>query len=153
MSRVQFKEVVPVRGDRRDLRRRLRVVLRAIRAEQKEAVTRELRALSKGRVPLVRLRPGSSEGAVIVEFSGDVRFLLSVRDCRAEMRRLERRALRGDTYLERAQPCFGRSWYWLWFLSWDGREEIFAKVAPFAGVPPTPHRERHRLSRLLPRRW
>ncbi|MGH9057213.1 MAG: hypothetical protein ACRDYY_15340 [Acidimicrobiales bacterium] len=151
--RIRFKEVVPLRGDRRDLRRRRRAVLRAIRAERKEAVTQELQELSKGRVPLVRLRPGPGDGAVIVEFTGDVRFLLTVRDCRAELRRLERRAMRGDVYLERVHPCFGRSWYWLWFLSWDGREELFAKVTPFADLPPATHRERRRLSRLLPRGW
>lgn len=134
--RIRFKKAIPVRRDRRELRRRLRLAARAEQAEQRVEMTRVLRRLSEQHVPVLRMRPGAEVGKEIVEFRDGTQLLLEVRDGTVAVRRLERGIPRSRAFLERVQPCFGVCWYRLWFLSPSGGklEEVLARVAPFTDV-------------------
>jgi hypothetical protein len=111
-SRVRFSEAVPLCSDRRDLRRRLRAVGRAARAERKRRVTAGLSALSSRRVPISAVSQGAL-GDELIEFSDGTRIWLEVRDGTAALRRLAAQLGHSDLYLRRVEPCFGYSWYQL----------------------------------------
>jgi hypothetical protein len=111
-SRVRFSEAVPLRSDRRELRRRLRAVGRAARAERKRRVTAGLSALSRRRVRISSVSKGVL-GDELLEFSDGTRIWLEVRDGAAALRRLAVQSGRSNLYLRRVEPCFGCSWYQL----------------------------------------
>jgi len=113
-SRVRFSEAVPLRSDRRDLRRQLRAALRTSRAERKRRTTAGLSALASRRVRIASVTPGEL-GDQLIEFADGTRLRLEVRHGTTALRRLAVRAACQDFYLGRIEPCFGCCWYKLGF--------------------------------------
>jgi len=123
-KRVRFRDAVPVRRDRRDLRRQFRRAARAVTAERKAATTALLWRLSANRVPLSAVTPGARDSERIVEFSDGTRLLLAARH--------EQGACWPPVWLAQARPGFTRHWFRLWFASASraGLVEVRAAVAP-----------------------
>ncbi len=115
-QRVGFSDAVPLRADRRELRRRLSAVVRASRADRRRRITAGLSALARRRVRITAVHPGVV-GDELVEFADGSRVWLDVRDGSAELRRLAALSTCRDLYLRRVEPCFGCSWYQLAFAS------------------------------------
>lgn len=131
-TRIRFRDAVPVRRDRRDLRRQFRRAARATTAEQKTETTALLDRLS-GRMPLAEISPGPRARDGIIEFLDGTRLHLITRHG-ASMRRLSQwhRAARAPVWLVRAHPSFTRRWFRPWFTSADGTKtaEVVAAVKP-----------------------
>lgn len=135
VKRVRFREAVPVRRDRRDLRRRFRLTARAITAERKAEAVAHLVRLSAGRVPLSALMPGARDSERIAEFFDGTRLLLAAHYDTANLRRLAPGSIWSPVWLAQARPSFTRRWFRLWFAS-DGHTgllEIRASVTPACG--------------------
>lgn len=134
-TRVRFRDAVPVRRDRRDLRRQFRRAVRAATAEQKLEMTALLHRLS-GRMPLAEVTPGPRARDGVIEFLDGTRLLLVTRHGGTSIKRLSQwhRASRAPVWLLRVQPSFTRRWFRLWFTSADGTRQ--AEVV--AGVKPVP---------------
>jgi len=113
-ARVSFMDAVPLRADRRELRRRLRSAARTTRAERKRRVTARLEDLAMRRVPVASVRPGVL-GDQLVEFVDGTRVWLDVRDGTTAIRRLAARSSCQDIHLGCVEPCFGSCWYQLRF--------------------------------------
>jgi hypothetical protein len=131
-KRVRFRDAVPVRRDRRDLRRQFRRAARAVTAERKATTTALLWRLSANRVPLSAVTQGTRATERIVEFSDGTRLLLAARHGPANLERLEQGACWPPVWLARANPGFTRHWFRLWFASASraGLVEVRAAVAP-----------------------
>jgi len=131
-QRVRFRDAVPFRRDRRDLRRQFRRAARAVTAERKATTTALLWRLSANRVPLSAVTPGARDTERIVEFSDGTRLLLATRHGTASLQRLEQGACWPPVWLARAHPDFTRRWFRLWFASASraGLVEVRAAVAP-----------------------
>jgi len=132
--RVRFRDAVPVRADRRDLRRRFRRAARAAMGERKAEMTAVLRRLSAGHVTLACLIPEPRDEGRTAVFADGTRLFLEVRSG-GDMKRLGRYGSRHPVWLAEVQPCFGRRWFRLAFTS-DARAlplEVLASVGP---VPP-----------------
>jgi len=132
--RIRFREAVPVRHDRRDLRRQFRRAARAATAERKAEMTALLHRLSAGRVPLSEVIPGPRARDGVVVFLDGTQLLLLTRYGSADMKRLRdgHRASRVPVWLVGAQPSFARCWFRLWFASVGSTKlaEVMAKVGP-----------------------
>jgi hypothetical protein len=131
-KRVRFRDAVPVRRDRRDLRRQFRRAARAVATEHKAETTALLGRLSADRVPLSAVTPGTRETERIIEFFDGTRLLLATRHGTAKLKRLERGASWPPVWLAQAQPGFTHRWFRLWFASASRAElvEVRAAVAP-----------------------
>jgi hypothetical protein len=131
-KRVRFRDAVPVRRDRRDLRRLFRRAARAVTAERRAETTTLLGRLSADRVPLSAVTPGAQDTERIVEFFDGTRLLLATRRGTANLKRLEQGACWPPVWLARAQPGFTHRWFRLWFASASraGLVEVRAAVAP-----------------------
>ena len=131
-KRVWFRDAVPVRRDRRDLRRQFRRAARAVTAEHKTEITALLGRLSADRVPLSAVTPGARETERIIAFSDGTRLLLATRYGTAKLKRLDRGAFWPSVWLAQAQPDFTHRWFRLWFASASRAElvEVRAAVAP-----------------------
>jgi hypothetical protein len=132
-SRIRFRRAVPVRRDRRDLRRRFRRAARAALAERKAEMTALLERLAASRVPLSAVDPG--EGSV--EFLDGTRLRLATRRGRPDrispaMNKLSKAPDGAVVWLVRAQPSFTGCRFRLWFAAGGGPRpaEIVAKVGP-----------------------
>ena len=136
--RVRFRDAVPVRRDRRDLRRQLRRSARAATSERKAEVTALLQRLSARRVPLAEITPGQRARDGVIEFLDGTQLLFVTRRSGTTMKRFGQwhRASRAPVLLIRAQPSFTRRCFRLWFTSADGTKpaEVVAEVRP---VPQT----------------
>jgi hypothetical protein len=133
--RVRLRDAVPIRRDRRDLRRQFRRAARVAMAERKAEITAVLRRLSADQVPLSGVFPGPQDTEEITEFIDGTRLVLRVRCGRAAMERLGRGASNLPVWIAQVQPCLGHRRFWLWFVS-AGRVapvEVLASVTP---VPP-----------------
>lgn len=121
-----FRRAVPRRKDRGELRRTLRAATREMRREKRRSVTASLEALvvSRSRVGTVRCGPAGSTSLVFVD--GTV-LDLSVREGEVGLQRLA-----GVTppviYLRAVEPCFGKLWYRLYFVSLFEERCVMAKV-------------------------
>jgi len=136
--RIRVRDAVPVRRDRRDLRRQFRRAARDAVAERKAETTAVLRRLSAGRVLLSGVTPGSQGTEEILEFVDGTRLLLKVRCGRAGMERLEREAPHLTAWIAQVQPCFGRRRSWLWFFI-TGHVAPVELLASVVSVPPSGH--------------
>jgi hypothetical protein len=135
--RVRFSEAVPVRRDRRDLRRLFRRAARAAAAERKAAMTILLGHLSADHVPLSGVVPGPRAREGIVEFLDGTRLLLVTRPGSAGMKRLREKFSGSGTpvRLILAQPSFASCRFRLWFAPVGAAKpaEVLAKVGPAPG--------------------
>src|SRR5689334_17608711 len=77
--RIRFREAVPLRRDRRDLRRQFRRAARAAVAERKAEMTALLDRLSATHVPLSAVMPGPEAGRGVVVFADGTHLLLVTR--------------------------------------------------------------------------
>jgi hypothetical protein len=132
--RIRFREAVPVRRDRRELRRLFRRAARAALTERQAEVTALLERLSADQVPLSGVMPGQRARDGVVEFLDGTRLLLVTRRGSARLDRLtDEHSGAGDVVcLLRAQPAFARCWFRLWFASAGARKpsEVLARVSP-----------------------
>jgi hypothetical protein len=135
--RVRFRDAVPLRRDRRDLRRLFRRAAHAARSERKAEMTALLQRLSASRVPLSAGVPGPRGGDGVVVFGDGTRLHLAARRGNAGIRRLSEghRAAGAPVWLVRSQPSFARCWFRLWFASPGSARpaELLARVGPVAG--------------------
>lgn len=138
-KRIRFKDAVPDRRDRRDLRYQFRRAVRAETAERKAETLALLWRLSANRVPLSVVKQGVRDRDRVVEFRDGTRLLLAVvRSDTGDLKLLDPGAFRHPWWLAQAQPCFAHRRFRLWFASADRRElvEVLAAVAPAAAVAP-----------------
>ncbi|MGH3282753.1 MAG: hypothetical protein ACRDNW_26990 [Trebonia sp.] len=133
--RIRFRDAVPVRRDRRDLRRRFRRTARAAMGERKAKITAVLRRLSADQVLLSGVVPGTRNTGKVAVFADGTRLLLRMPRGKSGMECLGRRGFQPPIWLAEVQPCFGRRWFWLGFISDGGPVpvQVLASVAP---VPP-----------------
>jgi len=133
-KRIRFKEVVPVRRDRRELRRQFRRAARAAVAERKAETTALLGRLSADHVPLSAVVPGPQAKRGVVVFADGTRLLLVTRRGGSGIRWLSegQRGSGTPVRLVRAQPSFASCWYRLWFASAGSAKpaELVARVGP-----------------------
>jgi hypothetical protein len=133
-KRVRFRDAVPLRRDRRDLRRLFRRTARAAVAERKAETTALLGRLSAGRVPLSAVVPGPQANGGVVVFADGTRLQLLTRRGGSGIRWLSEghRGSGTPVWLVRAQPSFARCWFRLWFASAGSTKpaELVAKVEP-----------------------
>lgn len=144
--RVRFRQAVPTRGDRHQLRRAFRGILRGDRADERRALTDELLRLAQDRVAVARIESGIGDDREVVHFADGTRLVLQVRDGSVALQRVGRAVQRDWVYLERARPYFGSSWCRVRF-SVRGTHEILAKVSSVVqgpGVPARPRPNHHR---------
>lgn len=137
-ERIGLRDVVPVRRDRRELRRGFRQVNRAVKSELRAETAAALQRLSADRVLVSGLIPGTRDLDAIVEFADGTRLLVGLFSAKAEMERLGLRAGRCPVWLARVQPCFGCRRFWLWLASAERPVplEVLASVQPLVMAPP-----------------
>src|ERR1700733_411464 len=132
--RIGFRQAVPVRQDRRDLRRLLRRGGRAALVDRQAEVTVLLDRLATDHVPLSDIRPGPWPQQGVVEFLDGTRLLLTTRRVSTGMDRLrdEHRPAGAIVWLIRAQPSFANCWFRLWFASVGAAKpaELLVKGGP-----------------------
>ena len=132
--RIRFRDAVPVRRDRRDLRRQFRRAARAAAAERKAEMTALLGRLSANRVPLSAVVPGPEAKRGVVVFADGTRLQLLTRHGGSGIRWLSEghRGSGTPVRLVRAQPSFARRWFRLWFASAGSAKpaELMARVGP-----------------------
>jgi hypothetical protein len=135
--RIRFREAVPLRRDRRDLRRLLRRAARAALTERSAEMTAALNRLSAARVPLSAAAPGPRARDGVIEFCDGTRLLLVARHGSQGVMWLSeaQRASGTPVWLVRAQPSFARCWFRLWFASAGSARpaELLVRVGPAAG--------------------
>ena len=130
---VRFRDAVPLRRDRRDLRRRFRRAARAAMAERKAQAAAQLERLAASRVPLYAVTCGGRDTERVVEFCDGTRLLLcSSRVGAARLGRLAPGPAWSPVWLAQVRPCFAPSWFRLWFASaiQPGPLEVLAAVTP-----------------------
>jgi hypothetical protein len=134
-SRIRFRDAVPVRRDRRDLRRRFQRAARAATGERKAEMSAVLRRLSADHVLLAGVIPGKQDTATVAVFADGTLLLLGVRCGGGGLERLGQGGSPLPVWLADAQPCLGRRRFWLWFASAGcvAPVEVLASVSP---VPP-----------------
>jgi hypothetical protein len=137
VRRIRFSEAVPVRRDRRDLRRLLRRAARAAVTERKAEMTALLQRLSAEHVPLSRVVPGPRARDGVVVFADGTQLLLVTRRAGPGMKWLAepRRGSGAPVRLVRAQPSFASCRFRLWFASAGSARpaEVLAEVGPLPG--------------------
>ncbi|MGH3282324.1 MAG: hypothetical protein ACRDNW_24750 [Trebonia sp.] len=135
---IRFRDAVPGRRDRRELRRRFRRVARVVTRERKSETTATLQRLSADHVLLAGVVPGTRDTDDIVEFSDGTRLLISLFSGKADLRHLGLGAPQCRVRLVQALPCFGHRRFWLWFAAADRAVplEVLASVHPLALVRP-----------------
>lgn len=136
--RIRFRDAVPVRRDRRDLRRRFRRMARIVKRERRAETTATLKRLSADHVLVSSLVAGTLDADDVVEFSDGTRLLVALFSGKADMHRLGLSAPRRHVWLVQALPCFGHRRFWLWFASADRAMpiEVLASVQALVLVRP-----------------
>jgi len=133
VEHAQFRDMIPLRRDRRDLRRRFRRAARAAMAEREAQASAHLGRLAANRVPLYAVTRGGRDTERVVEFCDGTRLLLcSTRAGAARLGRLAPGPVLSPVWLAQVRPCFAPSWFRLWFASasQSGPLEVLAAVAP-----------------------
>ena len=132
--RIRFRDAVPLRRDRRELRRIFRRAARAAVAERKAEMTALLDRLSANHVPLSAVVPGPEASGGVVVFADGTRLLLVTRHGGSSIRWLSEghRGAGTPVWLVRAQPSFANCWFRLWFASAGSTKpaELLARVGP-----------------------
>ncbi len=139
-ARIRFKDAVPSRRDRAELRRRLRTVAPVGRAIEKWEVIGALRWLAERRVHVASIGDRATlwNELVELEFVDGTQALLDVRKGIVSLQRFARGSTGNTTYLAHVRPCFGHRRYRLRFVAGrDGPFTVFAEVVRF-GPPLTP---------------
>jgi hypothetical protein len=139
--KIRFKDTVPSRRERRELRRRLRKAGRDELAEQKEQVTRGLRRLAARRVLVASMQSGPTRGNELIEFvqvADGTHLMLEVRgDGTAALRRLAARSASDTAYLDHVDRTRAERRLWRWQSpSGDapqGRQWVVPTKAPSSG--------------------
>src|SRR6266487_2491820 len=116
-KRVRFREAVPVRRDRKDLRRQFRLAARVVTAERKAEAMAHLLRLSAEHVPLSAVMPGRRDKERIAEFFDGTRLLLASHYDSSNLRRLAPGSIWSPVWLAQVRPSFTRRWFRLWFAS------------------------------------
>jgi hypothetical protein len=131
-KRVRFRQAVPVRRDRKDLRRQFRLAARAVTAERKAEAVAHLVRLSAERVPLSAVMPGTRDKERIAEFFDGTRLLVAARYGSSNLRLLAPGSIWSPVWLAQVRPSFTRRWFRLWFASDSqaGLLEVQALVTP-----------------------
>ena len=133
VEHAQFRDMIPLRRDRRDLRRRFRRAARAAMAEREAQASAHHGRLAANRVPLYAVTRGGRDTERVVEFSDGTRlFLFSTRAGAASLGRLAPGPAWSPVWLAQVRPCFAPSWFRLWFASASQPRplEVLAAVAP-----------------------
>jgi len=133
VARVRFRDAIPLRRDRRDLRRRFRRAARAAMAEREAQASAQLGRLAANRVPLSAVTRGGRDTERVVEFSDGTQLLLfSTRAGAANLARLAPGPVFAPVWLAQVRPCFSPSWFRLWFAtaSQPSPLEVLAAVVP-----------------------
>ena len=133
VEHAQFRDMIPLRRDRRDLRRRFRRAARAAMAEREAQASAHLGRLAANRVPLYAVTRGGRDTERVVEFSDGTRlFLFSTRAGAASLGRLAPGPAWSPVWLAQVRPCLAPSWFRLWFASASQPRplEVLAAVAP-----------------------
>jgi hypothetical protein len=132
--RIRFRDAVPLRGDRRDLRRQFRRAARAAVAERKAEMTALLGRLAANRVPLSAVVPAPEARGGVVVFADGTHLLLVTRHGGSSIRWLSEGQQGAGTpvWLVRAQPSFASCWFRLWFATAASTKpaELLARVRP-----------------------
>ncbi len=132
--RIRFRDAVPLRRDRRELRRQFRRAARAAVAERKAEMTALLGRLSASHVPLSAVMPGPEAKRGVVVFADGTRLQLVTRHGSSSIRWLSegQRGSGTPVWLVRAQPSFASCWFRLWFASAGSAKpaELMARVGP-----------------------
>jgi hypothetical protein len=132
--RIRFRDAVPLRRDRRDLRRIFWRAARAAVAERKAEMTALLDRLSANHVPLSAVIPGPEARGGVVVFADGTRLLLVTRHGGSSISWLSEahRAAGTPVRLVRAQPSFASCWFRLWFATATSTKpaELMARVGP-----------------------
>lgn len=115
--RVRFRDAVPVRRDRRDLRRQFRRAATAATYERQAQAIALLGRLAADRVPVSAVRPGARETERIIEFFDGTRVQLTARSKSGNLLRLPPGPATRPVWLLRAQPCYARHLFRLMFAS------------------------------------
>lgn len=129
-GKISFKDAVPRRADRRELRGLLRGAARSERPVADQNVAATLSQLSERRVPVatVWLQPDDRE---VVQFSDGTELVVDVAGSVLMTDRMRGGRFQG-VRLGLATPCVGSCWYRLWFVPPGGEVvEVMAKVAPY----------------------
>jgi hypothetical protein len=133
-KRIRFRDAVPLRRDRRDLRRIFRRAARAAVTERKAEMTALLDRLSANHVPLSAVVPGPEAKRGVVVFADGTHLLLVTRRGGSSIRWLSEghRGAGTPVWLVRAQPSFASCWFRLWFASAASTRpaELLARVGP-----------------------
>lgn len=133
-KRIRFRDAVPVRSDRRELRRRFRRAARAAAAGRKAETAALLDRLSANHVPLSAVVPGPEAKRGVVVFADGTRLLLVTRHGGSGIRWLSEphRGSGTPVWLVRAQPSFASCRFRLWFASAASTKpaELMARVGP-----------------------
>ena len=130
---VRFRDMIPLRRDRRDLRRRFRRAARAAMVEREAQASAHLGRLAANQVPLYAVTSGERDTERVVEFCDGTRLLLcSTRAGAARLGQLAPGPVWSPVWLAQVRPCFAPSWFRLWFASASqpGPLEVLAAVTP-----------------------
>lgn len=138
MKGASFRQAVPRRSDRRELRRGLRAVERAVRAEQRQALWGLFTRLATRRVPLTRVGalPSRASGQTL-EFADGTNLELAVLDSTLMLGCLKEWAARRLVYLGSVDACHWPGWYSLHFRTFTHEElAVVGRVGHFAPAGP-----------------
>lgn len=144
-AKIRFRNAVPRRADRRELRQLLRHAARSETSVADRHVTETLNQLANSRVPVatVWVQPDHRE---VVQFSDGTELVVDVAGNTPMIDRMRDGRFRG-LRLGQASPCMGRSWFLLWFVPPHGEAvEVMAKVASYGPTSAAP-------SETTRRRW
>lgn len=142
-AKVHFRDTVPCRADRRELRRLLRRAARSEKSATDGYVAETLHQLATRRVQVatVWLR---SDGSEVVQFNDGTDLVVDVAGNVLMIDRLRGERFRG-VRLGQATPRVGHSSYRLWFVPAAGEAvEVMAKVSAYqpASAPSASPRRR-----------
>lgn len=144
-AKIRFRNAVPRRADRRELRQLLRRAARSEKSVADRHVTGTLNQLANSRVPVATVwsQPDDRE---VVQFSDGTELVVDVVGNTPMIDRMPGGRYRG-VRLGQASPCMGRNWFLLWFVPPHGEAvEIMAKVASYKPTSAAP-------SETARRRW
>ncbi len=122
----RFADAVPRWRDRRELRRQFRAVARAVRGEDRQRVTRDLRRLVSDRVPVAFVGRGPLRDRT-VEFTDGTHLELDIPEGEWGLWHLGGPLHRTAPYLGEVEPCLRPGWYWFSF-SVAGREDLIVRA-------------------------
>ena len=129
-AKTRFKDAVPLRADRRELRRLLRRAARSEKSVADRHIVETLNQLAIRRVPVATVWV-QADDRVVVHFADGTELVVDIAGNAPMIDRMRGGRVRG-VRLGQASPCMGRNWFLLWLVSPQGEAvEVMAKVAPY----------------------